>query len=196
MTNAKFLVIAALVAVAPAAWAQQEADTQVTRAPGSVTIKGTRSVTATVQDIDRETRTVLLKGKNGKVVEVEVGDEARNFDQLKVGDIVTVVYREALSLNLKKGGDGISSAEERPSMERAPAGGKPGGTVGREVKIVANVIAVNPKNRTVTLKGPKGNTLDLLVQDPDQFANIKKGDQVEAVYTEALAISVEPAVKK
>ena len=73
MTNAKFLVIAALVAVAPAAWAQQEADTQVTRAPGSVTIKGTRSVTATVQDIDRATRTVLLKGKNGKVVEVEVG---------------------------------------------------------------------------------------------------------------------------
>ena len=64
------------------------------------------------------------------------------------------------------------------------------------MKIVANVIAVNPKNRTVTLKGPKGNTLDLLVQDPDQFANIKKGDQVEAVYTEALAISVEPAVKK
>jgi Cu/Ag efflux protein CusF len=46
------------------------------------------------------------------------------------------------------------------------------------------------------LKGPKGNTLDLLVQDPDQFANIKKGDQVEAVYTEALAISVEPAVRK
>ena len=196
MTNAKCLVLAVLVAVAPAALAQQEADVQVTQGPGTATIKGTRKVTATVQEIDRATRTVLLKGANGKVVEVEVGDEARNFDQLKVGDVVTAVYREALTLNLKKGGNGITSAEEQPSMERAPAGGQPGGTLGRTVKVVANVVAVNPKSRTVTLKGPKGNTLDLKVEDPAQFANIKKGDQVEAVYTEALAISVQPAAKK
>ena len=81
-------------------------------------------------------------------------------------------------------------------MERAPLGAKPGGTLGREVKIVADVVAVNPKTRTVTLKGPKGNTVDLKVEDPAQFANIKMGDQVDAVYTEALAISVEPAAKK
>ncbi|EIM94388.1 hypothetical protein WQE_44743 [Paraburkholderia hospita] len=35
-----------------------------------------------------------------------------------------------------------------------------------------------------------------MVEDPAQLANIRKGDQVEAVYAEALAISVEPAVKK
>jgi Cu/Ag efflux protein CusF len=194
--NAKFLINATLVAMAPAALAQEESNVQVTKAPGTATIKGARTVTATVQDIDRATRTVLLKGRNGTVVEVEVGDEARNFDQLQVGDVVTAVYREALTLNLKKKGDGTASAEEIPSMERAAAGGKPGGTVGREVRIVANVVAVNSKTRTVTLKGPKGNTQDLKVEDPAQLANIKQGDQVEAVYTEALAISVEPAVKK
>ncbi|MFM0337078.1 hypothetical protein [Paraburkholderia fungorum] len=196
MTNAKFLVIAALVFVAPAVWAQQEADVQVSQGPGTATVKGTRKVTATVQEIDRATRTVLLKTPNGRLIEVVVGDEARNFDQLNVGDVVTAVYREALTLNLKKGGDGIASAEEQPSMERAPAGGAPGGTLGRTVKIVANVVAVNHKTRMVTLKGPKGNTLDLKVDDPEQLANIKKGDQVQAVYTEALAISVQPAVKK
>jgi len=196
MTNGKILVIAALVAVTHAAWAQQETSEQVTKAPGTATIKGTTRVTATVQDIDPTTRTVLLKSRNGKVEEVEVSDEVRNFDQLKVGDVVTAVYRETLTLSLKKDGNGIRSVEEQPSMERAPAGGKPGGTVGREVKIVADVVAVHAKSRTVTLKGPKGNMLDLKVEDPAQFANIKKGDQVEAVYTEALAISVESAVKK
>jgi Cu/Ag efflux protein CusF len=196
MKNARFLIIAALVTVAPAAWAQDESNVQVTKAPGTATITGTRKVTAMVQNIDPATRTVLLKGRNGKVVEVAVGDEARNFDQLKVGDVVTAVYHEALTLNLKKKGDGIASVEENPSMERAAAGEKPGGTVGRQVKIVANVVAVNPKTRTVTLKGPKGNVVDLKVEDPAQLANIKKGDQVEALYTEALAISVEPAVKK
>ncbi|MGF6753501.1 hypothetical protein [Paraburkholderia sp. GAS42] len=196
MTNGKFLVVATLVAMASAAWAQQDTSVQVMKAPGTATIKGTRRVTATVQDIDAATRTVLLKTPNGKVVEVVVGDEARNFDQLKVGDVVNAVYRESLTLSLKKKGGDTPSVEENASMERGPAGAKPGGTVGREVKIVADVVAVNPKTRTVTLKGPKGNTLDLKVEDPAQFANIRKGDQVDAVYTEALAISVESAVKK
>jgi hypothetical protein len=42
------------------------------------------------------------------------------------------------------------------------------------VQIVANVVAVNPKTRSVTLKGPRGNTLDLTVADPEQFANVKR----------------------
>jgi hypothetical protein len=49
------------------------------------------------------------------------------------------------------------------------------------VKIVADVVAVNPKKQTVTLRGPKSNTLDLIVPDPAQFADVKKGDQVDAV---------------
>jgi Cu/Ag efflux protein CusF len=57
-------------------------------------------------------------------------------------------------------------------------------------------VAVNPQTRKVTVKGPQGNTVDLMVENPDTLKNIKKGDQVEAVYTEALAISVEPAGKK
>ncbi|MFM0220470.1 hypothetical protein [Paraburkholderia dipogonis] len=196
MRNRKFLVIAALVAMTNVAWAQSETHVEVTKAPGKATIRGTTRVTATVQEIDPATRTVLLKGPNGKLVEVVVGDEARNFDQIKVGDVVKTVYREALTLSLKKDGDGIRSVEEQPMMERAPAGGKPGGTVGRQVKVVADVVKVNSKSKTVTLKGPKGNMVDLKVEDPAQLANIRKGDQVEAVYTEAVAISVEPAVKQ
>ena len=196
MTKTKYLIIAALIAVAPAAWAQQDTSVQVMKAPGSATIKGTDTVKATVLEIDADTRTVVLKTSSGRIVEVEVGEEARNFDQLKVGDIVTAVYHESLTLNLKKKGGAAPSVEETPSVERTPAGDKPGGSVGREVKIVADVVAVNPKKQTITLRGPKGNTLDLIVQDPIQFADIKKGDQVDAVYTEALAISVEPAANK
>ncbi|WP_244851138.1 hypothetical protein [Caballeronia sp. SL2Y3] len=32
--------------------------------------------------------------------------------------------------------------------------------------------------------------------NPERLKRVKKGDQVKAVYTEALAISVEPAAKK
>jgi ribosomal protein L6P/L9E len=56
-------------------------------------------------------------------------------------------------------------------------------------------VAVDPKASTITVKGPKGNLVTLDVQNPDQFKVVKKGDQIEATYTEALALSVEPAPK-
>jgi len=62
------------------------------------------------------------------------------------------------------------------------------------VTVTASVIALDPPTQTVTLKGPK-QTVDVKVADPEQFKRISVGDQVEATYTEALAISVEAAPK-
>jgi len=36
----------------------------------------------------------------------------------------------------------------------------------------------------------------LKVSDPDQFRRIRKGDQVYATYTQALALLAEPSPKK
>jgi hypothetical protein len=43
------------------------------------------------------------------------------------------------------------------------------------------------------LRGPQGNEYDLQVVDPAQLKGVVKGDEVEVTYTEALAISVQPA---
>ena len=75
---------------------------------------------------------------------------------------------------------------------RAAAGAKPGGVVAEQIKVTADVIAVDTKTHMVTLKGPN-QTVDLYVDDPAQLKLIKVGDQIEAVYTQALAVSVEPA---
>ena len=61
---------------------------------------------------------------------------------------------------------------------------------------MANVTAVNAKDSTVTLRGPKGNSVDLHVPDPAQLKRVKVGDQVEAVYTEAMAVAVTHQAKK
>ncbi len=66
----------------------------------------------------------------------------------------------------------------------------------RQVTSLADVVDVNPTGRTISLRGPKGNVVVLDVRNPDHFKVVKKGDQVEAVYTEALAISVERAPKR
>jgi len=61
--------------------------------------------------------------------------------------------------------------------------------------VVADVVDLNPAKQSITLRGPQ-RTVELVVADPAQFKLVAKGDQVEARYTQALAIAVEPAAKK
>ncbi|MDW3684292.1 hypothetical protein RA280_21575 [Cupriavidus sp. CV2] len=192
------LVVATLPLLAQSVIAQQAPETtgQAMTAPGKAELSETTKVTAVVMGIDRASRTVTLKGPKGRVFNLVVGEEARNFDQVKVGDEVVVEYKEALTLELMKGGSDITERTEREATARTLAGAKPGAAVAHVVTIIANVVAVDTKKHLVTLRGPKGNTVDLKVKDPDQMKNIKKGDQVRAVYTEAMAVAVEPAPKK
>ena len=58
----------------------------------------------------------------------------------------------------------------------------------------ADVTAVDAKTQTITLRGPQ-RTVELRVPDKKQFEGVKVGDQVEARYTEAVAVSMLPAKK-
>ena len=120
-----------------------------------------------------------------------VGPDVRNLEQVKVGDRVVVRYAEALSLTLMKDGKELRSSTEASTGARAKAGERPGGVVAEEVKVTADVIGVNRKTHMVTLRGPN-EIVDLHVVDPQQLKLIKVGDQVDAVYAQALALSVEP----
>jgi Cu/Ag efflux protein CusF len=163
--------------------------------PGKATLRHERTIVATVEEVDAAKGTVTLKGPKGNVVPLTVGPEVRNLAQVKVGDQVRVRYGEALSLTLKKDGKELRSAKGSSETMRAPAGGKPGGAVGEQVTVIADVIAVDAKTHQVTLKGPN-RTVDLYVEDPEQLKLIKVGDQIEAVYTQAVAVTVEPVAAK
>ena len=195
MTNGKLIIAAALMCLANTGFAQTESPVTVKSEPGKVTVSDTVKTTSTVVGVEPETRTVWLKDPKGKVVQVVVGEEARNFDQIRVGDVVKAEYSQALTVSLQKGGAPLT-ANETQTLDRTPAGAKPGGSASREVTIMANVTAVNHQSGVVTLKGPQGNSVDVIVQDPEQLKRIKKGDQMKAVYTEAVAISVEPVAGK
>jgi len=164
-------------------------------APGKAAVAQAVEVRAVVVGIDKVGRTVDLKGPKGRVVTLAVSEEAKNFDQVQLGDHVVVRYLRALTLELKKTGSAVRESSETSDAVRAKPGERPGVAAGRQVQVMANVVAVNAKTKTVTLKGPKGNLVDLVLEDPKQVARVKKGDQVEAVYTEAIAVSVEPAPK-
>jgi hypothetical protein len=188
-----FAISTVLIGAAPLA---ARAKTPGADAPalGRFGASGTVKMTATVVSIDMGSRDLLLIDSQGKMHKVNVSDQVRNLDQVKVGDKVSAEYTEAISLQLKKRGtaDG-SSASAVEAMIRSPKGAKPGAAVGRKVTAFATIEAVNSTKQFVTLRGPLGNDYDVQVLDPAQLNAVKKGDEVEVVYTEELAISVQPA---
>jgi hypothetical protein len=167
----------------------------VGKGPGVAGMANTVDIAATITAIDPKTREITLKGPQGREAVVTAGPEVKNFTRMKVGDQVNVKYVEALTLELKKGGGGTVGRTEKAGAGAAKPGERPAGAAGRQVKVIADVVNVDTANQVVTLKGPK-RTVDLKVRDPKQLAMIAKGDQVEATYTEAVAVSVEPAAKK
>jgi len=185
MLSVLFVLVLGVMVVQPA----------VAAAPGAqlpgVMVADAVKVTATVQAIDYAQRTVTLKGPEGNTVTLKVGEAARNFDQVKVGDQVVAEYFESVALYVKKPG-GQPGAGEATMVKMAPRGAKPEGVMVNTTELTATVEAIDYAKRTVTLKGPEGNTVTLKVdQSAKNFKNVKKGDQVVARITEAMAISVQ-----
>lgn len=188
------LVAAVLAAVAVPTLAQAPSGAAVLKAtePGKGVIAEVVRVSATVEAVDAANRLVTLKGPEGNSFVVKAGPEIRNFDRIKVGDIVDARYTEALTLELKKGGGGVRERIESESAGVSKPGERPAAAAGRTVTVVADVIAVNAAKQSVRLRGPN-RTVDLKVRDPEQFKLIKVGDQVEARFTESVAIALDPA---
>ena len=190
----KLSYVAACVLVAAfcaPTWAQQGA-VVAGKAPGMAGVAQTVNVQAKITKIDAKTREVTLKGPQGNELTVEAGPEVKNFSKLKVGDSVDVQYVESLVLELKKGGGMPVARTEDKKTASAKPGEAPGAAGARRVTVVGDVVNVDPAAKMVTVKGPK-RTVDLHVEDPAQLKMIAKGDQVQATYTAAAAISVTPA---
>lgn len=181
------------LALAPPARAQSSG-AAVTSAPGKVSVTQAVEGSATIAAIDKASRTITLKRAKGDEVRIVAGPEVRNFDQLKVGDIVNATYLESLALELKKGGGLKVEKTEKAGTVGAKPGATPAGVVGRQVTVVGDVIKLDAATQTITVKGPE-RTVELKARDPEQFKLIAVGDQIQATFTEAIAVAVTPAAK-
>ena len=197
MTKTIPLIVALIALGLQVAYAQPKAPQSsavVSSEPGKASLVTVAEATATVVAINKATRVVTLKGASGRTLDVVCGDEVRNFAQIHVGDDVKVSYKEALTLELKKARAPLKSNAAVTTVG-APPGSQPAATTGVEITVLADVVAVDPQKSIISLRGPTGNVIDLKVQNPDQFKVVKKGDQVEAVYTQAFAVAVTPVAK-
>lgn len=192
-------VAASLFSLASLAVAQNapQVGAVVAKGPGEVAVADGVQIQGKVKSIDKQNRSVVVVGSEGKEVALSLGPQVKNFDQIKVGDLVTLTYVQALALDLHKSVNGGKLGQPIVAEEsvRAAPGAKPAGAIEKTVTLTANVIKVDQKTQTVTLKGPN-RTVELKVKDPSLLQKVKVGDQVDATYTEAVAIQVTAAAMK
>ena len=152
----------------------------------------TASITATVVKIDYNARTVVLKGPKGGFVEMKVGEEARNFNQMKKGDIVTFVNSNTVAVDVREARGEPRQSESTSLIGRTPLGSKPGGTIMTTGYITAMVVGINYSSREMWLQVPDGNIMKLMVgPGVERFDKVNKGDEVIVQYTATVAITVQ-----
>jgi hypothetical protein len=164
-------------------------------APRGETLVATVELTATVTAINQTTREVTLKKEDGTEVSFVASEDVKNLAQVKVGDMLHVVYGEALAYEVRKGGTTVAPATAIAGGA-AELGQRPAGALARQTTATVVITAIDAKVPSVTFQGPAGNTRTIKVLHPEKLEGVSVGDTVELTFTEALAIKVVEASAK
>ena len=193
-TRCRILMLAAAL-LAPSAGLAEEAGQAATAAEPAaraVIVGEEIERKGKVLSIDRDTRTVVLEGEQGRQISIRVPEEAANFDKVSVGDPVVARYYESLALVIAPVVDAEPGASALAAVSLAAPGATPGGVIADQVQLRAVVRAVDPEARTVTLEVPAGGERTLKAREGVDLSNVKVGEQVSVTHTRALAISLTP----
>ena len=134
---------------------------------------------------------MTLRGPEGNTSSFVASEEARNLDQVSVGDVVMAEYEQSLSIEVFANDGSEPGAGEVLAAGRSELGEMPGMAAVDATVVTATVEEINLENNTFKLKGPSGEINEYVAQDPENLKKAEVGDLVVITYTEAVAISVE-----
>jgi hypothetical protein len=175
-----------LIAATGTAWAQQGATPAVTTQ--------LTTVTATVQGVYPDKRSLTLVGEDGKQRTIFVGPDVK-LEKLHVGDKVKVSLYQGLAAQMAKGGETVTDPAPATFAYKNPAG-KPGGGAGASVTVTVKILGVDPGTNTVAFQQADGSQHVIAVKSPNMqkfIRTLKAGDTVDVTYTESVAVNVIPA---
>ncbi|KND60758.1 hypothetical protein BVER_00717c [Candidatus Burkholderia verschuerenii] len=192
MNMKRCAVSISLFAIIAGAFAQDDTDL-VKQAQQTLAAAPPIHLQATILSIDRDTRTVTVHGPHRDATLV-VSKDVPNFDRLRVGDKVDVMYKNAILVTAQKvSGKNAGTRQRTDTQSYQPGTGANGEGFesSRRTEILATVEKVDNKHHRITLRGPwRTETMDLLPEF--QAQKLKKGDTVHAVFLSAAAVNVTP----
>ena len=149
-----------------------------------------------VVSVDTANHVVVLEGKEGKPVSIQLSEQAKDLGNLKAGDKVQLdVVRSVVALLDTDIDKGLPGAVERVGEIRATEDNpNPGGTAYRQVKVQLKITAIDVKKNQVTLQNPEGVSKTVTVEKPELQAKLKDlkiGQSVNVVYTDVLKVTTQ-----
>ena len=149
----------------------------------------TITLSGTVETIDHAKRVVNIKTPDGKFQTIDVPPAAKRFDELKVGDKVSITYNNTVSARLKPPGEPMVNTATGAST--AGQGERPGGTAGVERTMTTTISAIDKSAQSISFTGPNGWKYDRRVVDPTVLDKVKVGDQVDITWDPNVTVSVQ-----
>ena len=149
----------------------------------------TITLAGTVESIDLNQRVVHIKTDNGKFETIDVPKNAKRFDELKVGDKVTVTYNNTVTARLKPPGEAPVAADVQGSSMGQST--QPGGMAVVHKTITATISAIDKDASSISFVGPNGWKYSRRVVDPTIFDKVKVGDLVDITWDTDLTVSVQ-----
>jgi Cu/Ag efflux protein CusF len=193
----KLSVVAAAALASVASFAQQDQSSPESANPGAQTAPnaaayGGRAVTVrgTIESVDRVTRTMSIKGEDGRIAMIRLGEKMPNPIEFEKGDKVTARYSEAMLVSIAR--SDASPQVQSQATQKSPNSEQPAVQSVQHTSVVAQVTNVDRDARRITLEAPNGEEIQLGVRDADAMRDLKIGDKVVANYIEAFALSIEP----
>lgn len=195
MHTLRSMLLALSVALAAPVLAQQSEQTAGAQhtTPDTPVYEG-RAVTTrgTIESVDRQTRTIVIKDEEGRLSSLRVGDDMPNFERLAKGNKVTARYSEAMLISLGNTDTPPKPQVDTQSSQQAPAAGKPAMRGVQHTRVMGEITEIDTERNRIRLQTPKGEDVVMAVPDAKRVAGLKEGDQVVATYIEAFALAVEP----
>ncbi|MDO9713817.1 hypothetical protein [Paracraurococcus lichenis] len=197
MTNAwKSLALAA--ALATAGTALPAALSTPTSAQSNPTIASipepmAETIHAKITALNPQTRKITLQGASGRTATVTAGPMVR-LEMLRVGDMVDAQFYRSVAFELSKTMNVSPNAALIAVDQNATA---PGGMAVAMMRISATVVGIHPSSNSLDVVSPGGGGVYTVhVTDPARTAmlsQIKIGDTITALVSDAIAVSVEKA---
>lgn len=143
-------------------------------------------VTGRIDRVDPFARSVTLRTAEGLLYNVFVGPELKIFNELRVGDAVTVRTTESVVVALRPNAKTTVVEDHTAAANK----GARGADVIQQLKATVTVESVNAATHMITYKGADNRSVTRMVSNGRLIEGLKRGDTVEITYTRARAIEL------
>lgn len=188
--------ILALTSQASAAGKEGHAPEVVRSGPGQATGSERVTIRVAVVAVDAANRLITVRTAKGRDVTYNVSPVVERLGEIKAGDSIALTYERGVLFQYQPAGEKDAEPSLTTTAARGGADQPPTGTAASQIRATVKIVGVDRKHRLVFVEGPGGRLHEVKAGPDLKIERLKPGMRFFTVYSESLAVGVEPAAAK